>query len=80
VALGSHAEGRPEDAAMQQSESSDIWIDPRWKTTSRASGAKSLFGLDTVVEIKQIITIEWVGKERFLDPNKIVKKNLGPRV
>jgi hypothetical protein len=30
-----------------------------------------------VVEIKHAVKIEWVGKERFLGWNNIVKKNLG---
>jgi hypothetical protein len=54
-------------------ESSGVWIDPRWKTTS---WAQRLFGPDTVVEIKQAVKIEWAGKERFLGRKKIVKKNL----
>jgi hypothetical protein len=48
-----------------------------WKTVSQASWAEGLFGLDTVVEMKQTTKIEWVGKERFLGQKKIVEKNLG---
>jgi hypothetical protein len=29
-----------------------------------------------MVEIKQTAEMEWVEKERFLDPKKIVEKNL----
>jgi hypothetical protein len=61
----------------RQPKSGDVWIDPRWKTTSRASWPKMLFVPNTVVEIKQTAKIEWTRKERFLDPKKIVKKNLG---
>jgi hypothetical protein len=61
----------------QQPESGGVWIDPRWKTTSWASWAERLFGLDVVVKIKQGAKIECVGKERFLGQKKIVKKNLG---
>jgi hypothetical protein len=49
----------------RQPELDGIWIDPSWKTTSRASWVKTLFGTDTVVEIKQAAKIEWIGKERF---------------
>jgi hypothetical protein len=47
-------------------------MDPRWKTTS---WAEMLFGSDTVVYIKQAGEMEWVGKERFLSPKKIMEKN-----
>jgi hypothetical protein len=33
--------------------------------------------MDSVVEIKRAVKIEWAGKERLLDQKKIVKKNLG---
>jgi hypothetical protein len=35
-----------------QPESSSVWIDLRWSTTSCASWVERLFGPDTVVEIK----------------------------
>jgi hypothetical protein len=54
-----------------------IWIDAKWKTTSRANWAERLFELNNVVENKEAAKIEWVGKERFLDQRKIVKNNLG---
>jgi hypothetical protein len=61
----------------QQPESNGVWINPRQKTTSRASWAKRLFGPDTVVDIKQAAEVERVGKERFLGRKKIMEKNLG---
>ncbi len=54
-----------------------VWIDPRWETINQTSWAKSLFGSDIVVEIKQTHEMEWAGKERFLGRNKIMEKNLG---
>jgi hypothetical protein len=39
----------------RQPESNDIWIDPRWKTSSRA---ERQFRSNTVVEIKQAAKIE----------------------
>jgi hypothetical protein len=60
----------------RQPESDSVWIDLRWKTTSQASWAERLFGLDKVVVIKHGTKIEWVGNEGFLDRKKIVKKNL----
>jgi hypothetical protein len=47
-------------------ESSDIWIDLRWKTINRVSWAESLFGSNIVGEIKQAAEMEWAGKEIFL--------------
>jgi hypothetical protein len=38
-------------------------------------GPKSLFGLDTIVEIKQAVKMEWAGKERFFGRKKIMEKN-----
>jgi hypothetical protein len=54
-----------------------VWIVLRCKTTSWACWAKRLFGLDTIMEIKQAAKMEWAGKERFLGRNKIMEKNLG---
>jgi hypothetical protein len=42
----------------RQPESGGFWIDLRWKTTSWANWAERLFGLDTVVKIKQAAEIE----------------------
>jgi hypothetical protein len=65
--LSSHGEGRPDDAAAQwRLESSDIWIDLRWKTINRVSWVESLFGSNIVGEIKQAAEMEWAGKEIFL--------------
>jgi hypothetical protein len=61
----------------RQPESDSVWIDPRWKTISRASWANWLFGTDIVVEIKQATKKEWAGKEGFFRRMKIVEKNLG---
>jgi hypothetical protein len=61
----------------QQPESDGVWINPRQKTISWASWTERLFGLDTVVGIKQAAKVERVGKERFLDRKKIMQKNLG---
>jgi hypothetical protein len=47
-------------------ESSDIWIDLRWKTINRVSWVESLFGSNIVGEIKQAAEMEWAGKEIFL--------------
>jgi hypothetical protein len=47
-------------------ESGGIWIEPRWKTTSRASWSERLFELHTVMEIIHADKIEWVVKEKFL--------------
>jgi hypothetical protein len=50
----------------EQLESGGVWIDLRWKTTSRASWVERLFGSNTVMEIKYAAKVEWAGKERFL--------------
>jgi hypothetical protein len=47
----------------RQPESDSVWIDPRWKTISRASWANWLFGTDIVVEIKQATKKEWARKQ-----------------
>jgi hypothetical protein len=52
----------------------DDWIDLRWKTTSQASWAKRLFGLDTVVEIKQAAEMESAGKEIFWTERKLWRR------
>jgi hypothetical protein len=54
-----------------------VWIVLRCKTTSWACWSKRLFGMDTIMEIKQAAKMEWAGKERFLGRNKIMEKNLG---
>jgi hypothetical protein len=46
----------------------DVWIDLRWKTISRASWAERLFGSNTIVEIKYVAKMEWVGKESVTPP------------
>jgi hypothetical protein len=45
-------------------------MDSRWRTTN---WAERPFGLDTIVEIKQVAEMEWAGKKRFLGR----KKNYG---
>jgi hypothetical protein len=73
VAFGSHTEGRPKNAAV----SSGIWIGLRWKTTSRVSWAKRLFGSVTVVEIKHAAKIEWARKKEIFGPKENCEEEFG---
>jgi hypothetical protein len=39
--------------------SGGVWIDLGWKKTSRVSWSERLFVMETVVEIKQTVNMEW---------------------
>jgi hypothetical protein len=59
----------------RQSESGGIWIDLRWKTTSRASWGERLS--DTVVEIKHAVKIEWARNREILGSKENCEKKIG---
>jgi hypothetical protein len=77
AALGSHAEGLPEDATTRRWLTVEVEQHLDWpEMEDKQLGKLGQIAVwsDTIVEIKQIM--EWAGKERFLDWKKIVKKNL----
>jgi hypothetical protein len=61
----------------RQSELGGIWIDLRWKTTSRASWGERLFESDTVVEIKHAAKIEWARNRVILGSKENCEKEFG---